>query len=77
MPRRTGRRRRWPTLLPRDDVPLATAAQQAEMRQAYGFDKPLPIQYGIWLWKVLHGDLGNSIASGRPVLSEVGRAVGN
>ena len=55
----------------------ATAAQQAEMRQAYGFDRPLPIQYGIWLWKVLHGDLGNSIASGRPVLSEVSRAVGN
>ena len=55
----------------------ATAEQQAEMRQAYGFDRPLPIQYGIWLWKVLHGDLGNSIASGRPVLSEVSRAVGN
>jgi peptide/nickel transport system permease protein len=55
----------------------ATAAQQAEMRTAYGFDKPLPVQYGIWLWKVLHGDLGQSIASGRPVLSEVGRAVGN
>ena len=29
----------------------ATAAQQAEMRQAYGFDEPLPIQYGIWLWQ--------------------------
>jgi peptide/nickel transport system permease protein len=55
----------------------ATADQQAEMRAAYGFDKPLPVQYAIWLWKVLHGDLGNSIASGRPVLSEVGRAVGN
>jgi peptide/nickel transport system permease protein len=55
----------------------ATADQQAEMRAAYGFDKPLPVQYGIWLWKVLHADLGNSIASGRPVLSEVGRAVGN
>src|SRR5258707_3544391 len=55
----------------------ATAAQQAEMRQAYGFDKPLPIQYGIWLWKVVQGDLGHSIASGRPVLSEVSRAVGN
>ena len=55
----------------------ATAAQQAEMRAAYGFDKPLPIQYGIWLWKVFHGDLGNSIATGRPVLSEVSRAVGN
>ena len=47
------------------------------MRAAYGFDQPLPVQYGIWLWKVLHGDLGNSIASGRPVLSEVSRAVGN
>src|SRR4051794_30478539 len=55
----------------------ATAAQQAEMRAAYGFDKPLPVQYGIWLWKILHADLGNSIASGRPVLSEVTRAVGN
>ncbi|HMR31138.1 MAG TPA: ABC transporter permease [Geminicoccaceae bacterium] len=55
----------------------ATAEQQAEMRAAYGFDKPLPVQYGIWLLKVLHGDLGNSIATGRPVLSEVGRAVGN
>ena len=55
----------------------ATAAQQAEMRAAYGFDKPLPVQFGIWLWKVLHGDLGQSIATGRPVLSEVGRAVGN
>jgi peptide/nickel transport system permease protein len=37
----------------------ATADQQAEMRAAYGFDKPLPVQYAIWLWKVLHGDLGN------------------
>jgi peptide/nickel transport system permease protein len=55
----------------------ATAQQQAEMRAAYGFDRPLPVQYAIWLWKVVHGDLGASIASGRPVLSEVGRAVGN
>lgn len=55
----------------------ATAEQQAEMRAAYGFDKPLPVQYFIWLWKVLHADLGNSIATGRPVLADVGRAVGN
>jgi len=55
----------------------ATAEQQAQMRAAYGFDRPLPIQYGIWLWKVLHGDLGNSIATGRPVVSEVTKAVGN
>lgn len=55
----------------------ATAEQQAEMRAAYGFDKPLPVQYVIWLAKVLTGDLGRSIASGRAVLAEVSRAVGN
>ncbi len=55
----------------------ATAEQQAQMRAIYGFDRPLIVQYGLWLWKVLHADLGNSIASGRPVLSEVSRAVVN
>ena len=47
------------------------------MRKAYGFDRPLPVQFGIWLWKALHGDLGTSIATGRSVAEEVGRAVGN
>lgn len=55
----------------------ATAQMQEEMRAAYGFDKPLAVQYGLWLWKVLHGDLGLSIATGRPVATEVWRAVGN
>ena len=36
------------------------------MRAAYGFDKPLPVQYGLWLLaRSLHGDLGTSIATGR------------
>ncbi len=47
------------------------------MRAAYGFDKPLPVQYALWFWQVLHGDLGTSIATGRPVASEVSRALGN
>ncbi len=55
----------------------ATAAQQAELRTLYGFDQPLPVQYGRWLWRAAHGDLGTSIATGRPVSSEVSRAVGN
>ena len=55
----------------------ATQATIDEMRAAYGFDKPLPVQYAIWLWHVLHGDLGISIATGRPVLGEVSRAVVN
>ncbi|MFC6790475.1 ABC transporter permease [Methylobacterium komagatae] len=55
----------------------ATQATIDEMRAAYGFDKPLPVQYAIWLWHVLQGDLGVSIATGRPVAQEVARAVVN
>jgi peptide/nickel transport system permease protein len=60
-------------ILPAD----ATQELVDQMRAAYGFDKPLPVQYALWFWKVLHGDLGTSIATGRSVASEVMRAVGN
>lgn len=54
----------------------ADASQElaAQLRIAYGFDRPLPVQFGLWIWRALHGDLGNSIATGRPVLTEVLRA---
>ena len=55
----------------------ATAETQAQMRALYGFDKPLAIQYGLWILRVLQGDLGTSIATGRPVVSEVLKAVQN
>ena len=55
----------------------ASAEQQQEARVAWGFDRPLPVQYGVWLARVVRGDLGTSISTGRPVASEVGRAVGN
>jgi peptide/nickel transport system permease protein len=55
----------------------ATAEQEAEMRAAYGFDKPLPVQFGIWMMNAVQGDLGKSIATGRPVATEVWRAVAN
>ena len=47
------------------------------LRSTYGLDKPLPVQYGLWLQRALHGDLGTSIASGRPVTDEVVSATGN
>jgi peptide/nickel transport system permease protein len=57
----------------------ADASQElaAQLRTAYGFDRPLPVQFGLWLWRAASGDLGHSIATGRPVLTEVMRAVGN
>ncbi|MXQ14466.1 ABC transporter permease [Microvirga makkahensis] len=48
-----------------------------EVKTAYGFDKPLPIQYLYWLGNVVSGDLGTSIMTRRAVLSEVIPAVGN
>jgi peptide/nickel transport system permease protein len=60
-------------ILPAD----ATQDLVDQMRAEYGFDKPLPVQYALWFWQVLHGNLGTSIATGRSVASEVSRAVGN
>ncbi len=57
--------------------PDASAQLQAEMRKIYGFDRPLIVQYGLWALKTLQGDLGVSIATGRPVAAELGKALGN
>jgi peptide/nickel transport system permease protein len=38
--------------------PDAPEEMVQELRVAYGFDKPLPIQYATWLGRVLMGDLG-------------------
>ncbi len=38
-----------------------------EMRRYYGFDRPVHIRYGRWLWNVLHLDLGNSYVYQDPV----------
>ena len=48
-----------------------------QVRVAYGFDKPLPVQYFYWLGRVAQGDFGRSIMTHRSVLSEVGPAVKN
>lgn len=60
-------------------VVLPADASQAivdQTRARYGLDKPLPVQYLLWLGNVLRGDLGTSIATGRPVASEIGHAIG-
>jgi len=48
-----------------------------QIKHEYGLDKPLPLQFGIWLNHVVHGDLGRSLASNRPVLEDLEDAIGN
>lgn len=61
------------TVLPPD----ATAETIAIVKHAYGFDRPIPVQYVIWLWHVLQGDFGRSIATQRPVTLEVFGSLAN
>lgn len=49
--------------------------QRAEMMTRYGLDRPLPVQYGIWLGKLLKGDLGTAIVARRPVADLIGQAL--
>jgi peptide/nickel transport system permease protein len=48
-----------------------------QVRRDYGLDKPLPVQFGLWLLKVVQGDLGRSLATGRPVWADLRTAIGN
>lgn len=47
------------------------------IKAEYGLDKPLPVQYAVWLGKALIGDFGTSIVTGRPVLVELGPSLVN
>ena len=45
----------------------------AAFRHRWGLDRPLYEQYGIYLWNVLHGDLGRSITTKQPVIEDLRR----
>jgi peptide/nickel transport system permease protein len=52
-----------------------TPEQIARARQKMGLDRPLPVQYGLWLGRVVRGDLGVSYLSGLPVTTLVGQRI--
>jgi peptide/nickel transport system permease protein len=47
----------------------ATPENLVAMRHQMGLDRPLPVRYGIWLSRMIQGDLGNSILSKQPVIA--------
>ncbi|MHC0054616.1 ABC transporter permease [Actibacterium sp. D379-3] len=51
----------------------ATKATYDDARAAMGLDKPLIVQFGYYLWDVLHGDFGNSLLTSRPVSDDIRR----
>ena len=54
-----------------------TADEVAALRAKYDLDKPLMVRYGKYMWNLLHGDLGNSYATGMPVFEMFMSKIGN
>src|SRR5690348_16769254 len=48
-----------------------TKAEANKIRHELGLDKPIPIRYVQWLGAISHGDLGQSLVNGRPVLTTI------
>lgn len=48
-----------------------TPEQIEEVRRSLGLDRPIPVQYAMFIEGLLHGDLGNTIRGGQPVLDVI------
>jgi peptide/nickel transport system permease protein len=57
--------------------PEFTEADRVRLEQAFGLDRPLPIQYLSWLGSFLTGDWGYSFAHHLPVLTLIGERLPN
>jgi peptide/nickel transport system permease protein len=52
--------------------PKITAETRQRLREFYGLDKPLPVQYGLWLGRIARLDFGRSFApDNRPVMDKI------
>ncbi|RTE88109.1 MULTISPECIES: ABC transporter permease [Bradyrhizobium] len=58
------------------NVGLASSAELAAINAKYGFDQPLAIQYGRYILRILHGDLGESYQQHRPVAGIIAEQIG-
>jgi peptide/nickel transport system permease protein len=53
----------------------ASPADVEHIRQSLGLDRPFLVQFGSWVWRVLHGDLGTSIFTSLPVAAMIAQRV--
>ena len=64
---------------PLNAIVPADASQELidTLKKEYGLDQPIPVQYALWVGRAAQGNLGKSIATGRSVASEIGKAIAN
>lgn len=53
----------------------SSAAEKAALEAKLGLERPVIVRYGEWLWRLLHGDLGNSYRTGQPVMEAIAQRV--
>ena len=53
----------------------ASPADVERIRQGLGLDRPFLVQFGTWLWNILHGDLGTSIFTNLPVSKMIAQRI--
>ena len=53
----------------------ASPADVERIRQGLGLDRPFLIQFGSWVWNILHGDLGTSIFTNLPVSAMIAQRI--
>jgi peptide/nickel transport system permease protein len=53
----------------------ASPADVERIRQSLGLDRPFLVQFGSWLWRILHFDLGTSIFTNLPVTSMIAQRI--
>ena len=63
-------------LIPGDPVLImlgeeATLEVRAALRHELGLDRSIPVQYAVWVGRVIRGDLGRSIRTHQPVLEAI------
>jgi ABC-type dipeptide/oligopeptide/nickel transport system permease component len=51
--------------------PAADKQAVEQIRVKLGLDKPLIVQFGRYVVELAHGDLGNSLSTGQPVVTEI------
>ncbi|MFH5925934.1 ABC transporter permease [Roseomonas xinghualingensis] len=56
--------------------PTATPDVVEALRRDLGLDRPLYEQFGLYLWRLVQGDLGVSIINNVPVIHELGNTIG-
>ena len=66
-----------PAQLQTSQIADATVSQRVyeQLRELYGLDKPIPVQYLSWLGRLAKGDLGSSFHDGRRVSRKIGEAL--